>query len=80
MKELLNSIVSGLVEDTSSIVISQSEADADGLIVFHLTVAPADMGRIIGKEGKIAKSIRTIMRAAAARNGEKVTVEIEDAK
>ncbi|GHU55575.1 UPF0109 protein [Clostridia bacterium] len=79
MKDLLTSIVAGLVEDTTAIKITELPADAEGLIVFKLSVAASDMGRIIGKEGKIAKSIRTIMRAAAARVGQKVTVEIEDA-
>jgi predicted RNA-binding protein YlqC (UPF0109 family) len=78
MKDLLTSIVAGLVQDPSAIQIVEKEKDAEGLIVFELSVAAADMGRIIGKEGKIAKSIRTIMRAAAARIGEKVTVEIKD--
>jgi predicted RNA-binding protein YlqC (UPF0109 family) len=77
MKDLLTSIVAGLVEDPSAIRIAETET-SDGSIVFKLSVAPTDMGRIIGKEGKIAKSIRTIMRAASARIGEKVTVDIED--
>ena len=49
----------------------------DGTIVYHLHVAPNDMGRVIGKQGRIAKAIRTIMRAGAVRHNEKVMVEID---
>ena len=47
-----------------------------GVIVYHLTVAEEDMGRVIGKQGRIAKAIRVVMRAAAVREGEKIMVEI----
>ncbi len=77
MKELLNSIVLGLVEDKTSITISEDEVNEEGVIVFHLTVGPNDMGRVIGKQGRIAKAIRVVMRAAANREGKKVAVEIE---
>ena len=49
----------------------------DGTIVYHLSVAENDMGRVIGKQGRIAKAIRVVMRAAAVRKGEKVMVEID---
>ena len=49
----------------------------DGTIVYHLSVAEDDMGRVIGKQGRIAKAIRVVMRAAAVRQGEKVMVEID---
>ena len=49
----------------------------DGTIVYHLSVAENDMGRVIGKQGRIAKAIRVVMRAAAVRQGEKVVVEID---
>lgn len=77
MKELLFSIVEELVEDKSAIKIIEDAPDADGVIVFHLNVAPYDMGRVIGKQGRIAKAIRTIMRAGAARCNIKVAVEID---
>ncbi|HOB37357.1 MAG TPA: KH domain-containing protein, partial [Candidatus Avimonas sp.] len=54
----------------------QDEPTEDGTIVFHLHVAPEDMGRVIGKQGRIAKAIRTVMRAAASRRETKVSVEI----
>ena len=52
-------------------------AREDGTVVYHLKVAEADMGRVIGKQGRIAKAIRVVMRAAAVRQGEKVVVEID---
>ena len=76
MKELLVSIAKGLVEDPDAVVVEQDEPAEDGTIVFHLHVAPDDMGRVIGKQGRIAKAIRVVMRAAAVRQNEKVVVEI----
>ena len=63
MKELLLSIATGLVEDASAVSVDVDEPDAEGVIVYHLHVAPDDMGRVIGKQGRIAKAIRTVMRA-----------------
>lgn len=77
MKDLLYAIVAGLVSDPSSIKITEDEPNEEDIIVFHLNVAPDDMGRVIGKQGRIAKSIRTIMRAGASRVNQKVMVEIE---
>lgn len=77
MKELLYAIVEELVEDKSAIKITEDAVNEEGVIVFHLNVAPDDMGRIIGKQGRIAKAIRTIMRAGAVRKNVKVAVEID---
>ncbi len=77
MEELLRAMAEGLVEDTSAISIQVDEPDEDGVVMYHLHVAENDMGRVIGKQGRIAKSIRTIMRAAASRRECKVSVEIE---
>jgi len=76
MKELLYTIAEGLVEDKSAIEITEDAPNDEGIIVFHLHVAEDDMGRVIGKQGKIAKAIRAIMRAGAARENKKVMVEI----
>ena len=78
MKELLIRIAQGLVEDPSAVVVTEDEPAEDGTIVLHLTVAADDMGRVIGKQGRIAKAIRTVMRAAAVRKDVKVSVEIDD--
>lgn len=77
MKELLKTIVADLVEDKEAIEITCDEPNAEGMIVYHLHVASDDMGRVIGKQGRIAKAIRTIMRAGAARVNEKIMVEID---
>lgn len=78
MKELLISIVSGLVDHPEKISVTVDEPDEEGVIVYHLSVDEHDMGRVIGKQGRIAKAIRVVMRAAAIRNDEKIVIEIED--
>ncbi|MBP3435054.1 MAG: KH domain-containing protein [Clostridia bacterium] len=78
MEELLLTIARGLVEDPSAVTVTQDEPQEDGTIVFHLRVAADDMGRVIGKQGRIAKAMRTVMRAAASRQDAKVSVEIDD--
>lgn len=77
MKELLLAIVEGLVEDKSAITITEDQPNEEGVVVYHLHVGQGDMGRVIGKQGRIAKAIRTVMRAGAARNNTKVLLEIE---
>lgn len=77
MSELLIAIASGLVEQPEAVTATVDEPNEEGIIVYHLHVAESDMGRVIGKQGRIAKAIRTVMRAAANRNGEKVAVEID---
>ena len=78
MKELLIDMAKGLVEDPEAVSVTQDDPAEDGTIVFHLRVAPDDMGRVIGKQGRIAKALRTVMRAAATRQNAKVAVEIDD--
>lgn len=77
MKDLLVHIARGLVENPDSVTVEEDAPAEDGTIVYHLHVAEGDMGRVIGKQGRIAKAIRLVMRAAAARNDEKVAVEID---
>ncbi|MBP1536692.1 MAG: KH domain-containing protein [Ruminococcus sp.] len=77
MKELLETIVSELVEDKNAIEVVVDEPNEEGIIVYHLHVAPDDMGRVIGKQGRIAKAIRVVMRASASRNDQKIMVEID---
>ena len=76
MEDLLLTVARGLVEDKDAVHVSADEPDEEGVIVYHLTVADEDMGRVIGKQGRIAKAIRVVMRAAAVREGTKVMVEI----
>lgn len=77
MKELLVTIASALVEEKSAVQVTVDEPDAEGVVVYHLHVAQEDMGRVIGKQGRIAKAIRTVMRAGAVRADEKISVEID---
>lgn len=77
MKELLTAIARGLVEDPDAVSVTADEPDEEGTVVYHLHVAENDMGRVIGKQGRIAKAIRVVMRAAATRTNDKVSVEID---
>ena len=77
MQELLVSIAQGLVENPDAVTVTADAPLEDGTVVYHLHVAEEDMGRVIGKQGRIARAIRVVMRAAAVRQGEKVMVEID---
>ena len=77
MKELLTAIVSGLVENPEEVTVTVDEPNEEGVIFYHIHVSENDMGRVIGKQGRIAKAIRVVMRAAANRNNEKISVEID---
>ena len=77
MQELLIAVARGLVEDKDAVRVTVDPVREDGTIVYHLSVAENDMGRVIGKQGRIAKANRVVMRAAAVRQGEKVVVEID---
>ncbi|MCH4238990.1 MAG: KH domain-containing protein [Oscillospiraceae bacterium] len=77
MEELLISIAQGLVEDPAAVHVTVDEPAEDGTVTYHLHVAEKDMGRVIGKQGRIAKAIRVVMRAAATRQDTKVSVEID---
>ena len=77
MQELLAIIAKGLVDDPDAVSVDRDETNEEGVTVYHIHVAEPDMGRIIGKKGRIAKAIRTIARTAAVRSNEKVVVEID---
>ena len=77
MKELLTAIVSGLVENPDDVTVTVDEPNEEGVVYYHLHVAENDMGRVIGKQGRIAKAIRVVMRAAANRENQKISVEID---
>jgi len=76
MKELLEYIARGLVETPDSVDVT--ELEEDGELVYELRVAPEDMGKVIGRGGRIAKEIRILMRSVAAREGKRISVEIMD--
>ena len=58
--------------------VSVTETDADGEVLLELRVAPEDTGKVIGRQGRIAKEIRTLIRSVAQRSGKRVSVEIVD--
>ena len=74
MKELLLYMAKNLVDDPDSVSVTEVLGE-DGKVL-ELRVAPGDMGKVIGRQGRIAKEIRTIVKTVAQRTGEKVTVEI----
>lgn len=76
MKELVEVIAKALVDNPNEVVVT--EVEKDKAIVIDLKVAPSDMGKVIGKSGKIAKSIRTVVSAAATKSDKKVIVEIDN--
>ena len=74
MKELLEIIAKNLVDNPEQ--VSVSEIKGERYIVLELKVAPDDMGKVIGKQGRIAKAIRTVVKAAAVHDDKKIVVEI----
>ena len=76
MKELLLYMAKNLVDDPDAVSVTET-SDDEGKVL-ELRVAPGDMGKVIGRQGRIAKEIRTIVKTVAMRTGEKVTVEIVD--
>ena len=76
MKDLLTYIAQNLVEHPQAVDVKETESD--GNVVLELRVDPSDIGKVIGRQGRIAKEIRTRMRSVAQRQGKKVSVEIMD--
>lgn len=77
MKELLVEIAKGLVENPDAVSVTVDEIDQRGVIVYHLHVAEGDMSRVIGKQGRIAKAIRTVIKARAVKDNVRVQVDID---
>ena len=76
MKELVEFIAKSLVDQPEAVQVSQVEGGRS--LILELRVAPDDMGKVIGKQGRIAKAIRTVVKAAATKEGKMVHVEIID--
>jgi uncharacterized protein len=74
--ELLEFLVRALVEDPGAVVVEELEEDGD--LIYEITVAEGDLGRVIGKGGRVANAIRTIAKAAAVRIDRRVIVDILD--
>lgn len=77
MKDLLDYIAKSIVDNKEKVLIEESETP-EGEVLLKLTVDPTDMGKIIGKEGKIINAIRTIIRILAIKQGKKVRVELTE--
>lgn len=75
MKELVEVIAKALVDNPDEVVAT--EAVKEGEVLIELKVAPSDMGKVIGKQGRIAKAIRSVVKAAASKEDKKVIVEIQ---
>ena len=75
MKGLLEVIAKLLVDNPEEVVVTEKETEKG--LVLELKVAPSDMGKVIGKQGRIAKAIRSVVKAAASRENKQVSVEIE---
>ena len=75
MKELVEVIAKALVDNPDEVAVTESVKDDE--IVLELTVAPSDMGKVIGKQGRIARAIRSVVKAAASKEDKKVIVEIQ---
>ena len=73
MKEALETIIKNLVSDPNAISIKEIEGEKN--IIFEVRVAEKDMGRVIGKDGKIANATRTIMKALAAKENKRINIE-----
>lgn len=75
MKDLLTYIARNLVEHSDAVDVQELDA-GEGSLVYELRVDPSDMGKVIGRQGRIAKEIRILMRSVAQRKGKKISVEI----
>jgi hypothetical protein len=76
MRELIEYMAKALVDNPDQVVVS--EEDAGDHIIYHLSVAEDDMGRVIGKQGRIANAMRTLLKVAAIRQGARAVLEIGD--
>jgi len=74
MKELVEYVARGLVEEPDKVAVT--EIDQGNLIIYELEVAPDDMGKIIGRQGRVINALRSIVKAAAVRRGVRVNVEV----
>lgn len=74
MKELVETIAKSLVDNPDKVQVN--EVNGEQSIIVELSVAPEDMGKVIGKQGRIAKAIRTVVKAAAVKENKRVVVEI----
>ncbi|PKM50757.1 MAG: RNA-binding protein [Firmicutes bacterium HGW-Firmicutes-7] len=77
MRELVEVIAKALVDHPDEVSVRQVDSDQADTVVLELKVSPDDMGKVIGKQGRIAKALRTVVKASAIRDGKKVIIEIQ---
>ena len=75
--DLLEYLARGLVDEPDAVRVERSERE-DGVIVLRLHVAPGDVGKVIGRQGRLVRALRTVVRAAATRSRERIAVEIAE--
>jgi uncharacterized protein len=75
--DLLEYLARGLVDDPDAVRVERAERE-DGVVVLRVHVAPEDVGKVIGRHGRLVRALRTVVRASATRSGERVTVEIAE--
>jgi len=75
MKELVETIARAIVDEPEKVYVNQVEGEKS--VILELSVADDDMGKVIGKQGRIARAIRTVVKAAATKEGKKVIVDIQ---
>ena len=78
MKDLVEIVAKSLVDNPNEVHVNEIQGEQD--LILELRVAPEDMGKVIGKQGRVAKAIRTVVKAAALNENQKVVVEIIDVK
>jgi len=76
MKEILEVVIKNLVDNPEEVSVKELEGEKS--IVFEVKVSESDMGKVIGKQGRIAKSIRTVMKAIASKDKKRITIEFID--
>jgi predicted RNA-binding protein YlqC (UPF0109 family) len=77
--DLLEYLARGLVDEPDAVRVERSERE-DGVIVLELHVAPGDVGKVIGRQGRLVRALRTVVRAAATRSRERIAVEIAESE
>ncbi|MAG25743.1 RNA-binding protein [Candidatus Pacearchaeota archaeon] len=75
MELLLNTMVTSIVDDVESVSVQEAETEKEGRL-FEIKVGKDDVGKVIGKQGRIASALRTVAKAAGAKNGEKIMINV----
>lgn len=77
MRQMIEYIAQGLVDHPEAVVVREGRSDRY-FVAYHLSVAPDDFGKVIGRQGRVAKAMRSLLRAAGARQGRHIALEIHE--